>query len=81
LEASNRGRIACLVLDVRMAGMSGIDVPRHVATGGVALPNHHADGARRRREAVAPDRARRPASTSVHGSTSRAARMVTEKRG
>ena len=38
LEASNRGRIACLVLDVRMAGMSGVNVLRQLAAAGVAIP-------------------------------------------
>ena len=38
LEAGDRGRIACLVLDVPMAGMSGVNVLRQLATAGVAIP-------------------------------------------
>jgi FixJ family two-component response regulator len=38
LEAGDRGRIGCLVLEVRMAGMSGVDVLRQLATAGVAIP-------------------------------------------
>jgi FixJ family two-component response regulator len=37
LEA-NRGRIVCLVLDVRMVGMSGVNVLRQLAAAGVAIP-------------------------------------------
>jgi FixJ family two-component response regulator len=58
VEADNRGRIACLILDLRM---SGVNVLRQMATAAVAIPHRRPDGARRRRDAVAPDGARRPA--------------------
>ena len=62
-----------VALDVRMAGMSGVDVRRQLATAGVAIPTvvRGSD----------ENRARRPASTPAHGSTSSDARAVTDKRG
>jgi FixJ family two-component response regulator len=53
LEAMDRDRIGCLVLDVRMDGMSGVDVLRRLATTGVAIPaimlTAHSDDETRRR--------------------------------
>jgi len=38
LNGFRPGGVACLVLDIRMAGMSGIDLQDHLAAGGVILP-------------------------------------------
>jgi FixJ family two-component response regulator len=38
LEAGDRGWIGCLFLEVRLAGMSGVDVLRQLATASVAIP-------------------------------------------
>jgi len=38
LESGIVGESACLISDVRMPGMSGIDLQRHLLTAGIALP-------------------------------------------
>ena len=38
LEAARRDRIGCVVLDVRMAGMSGLDLLRHLVAAGSRIP-------------------------------------------
>jgi FixJ family two-component response regulator len=59
LESTDRANTGCLVLDLRMAGMNGLDLLRHlVATGSripvIILTAHDDDEARRRsREAGA----------------------------
>jgi FixJ family two-component response regulator len=53
LESVDRDRIGCVVLDVRMAGMSGVDLLRHLAAVGSRVPvimlTAHADDDTRRR--------------------------------
>ena len=53
LESADRERVGCMVLDVRMTGMSGIDLLRHVAATGSRIPvimlTAHADDDTRRR--------------------------------
>jgi FixJ family two-component response regulator len=53
LESADRERVGCVVLDVRMSGMSGIDLLRHVAATGSRIPvimlTAHADDDTRRR--------------------------------
>jgi two-component system, LuxR family, response regulator FixJ len=53
LESADRAMIGCLVLDVRMAGMSGIDLLRHLTATGSRTPviilTAHADDETRRR--------------------------------
>ena len=53
LEAPARDSIGCVVLDVRMAGMSGLDLLRHLASAGSRIPvimlTAHADEETRRR--------------------------------
>ena len=53
LEGLDRDRIGCLVLDVRMDGMSGVDVLRRLAVTGAAIPaimlTAHSDDETRRR--------------------------------
>jgi two-component system response regulator FixJ len=53
LESAPRDRIGCMVLDVRMAGMSGVDFLRHLVATGSGIPvimlTAHADDETRRR--------------------------------
>jgi FixJ family two-component response regulator len=53
LASAEPGRIGCLLLDVRMAGMSGIELLRHLAATGARVPvvmlTAHGDGATCRR--------------------------------
>jgi CheY-like chemotaxis protein len=53
LEGADRESIGCVVLDVRMTGMSSIDLLRHLAATGPCIPmiilTPHADDDRRRR--------------------------------
>ena len=53
LEATDRDRIGCLVLDVRMDGMSGVELLRRLAITGAAIPaimlTAHSDDETRRR--------------------------------
>jgi FixJ family two-component response regulator len=53
LEARPRDSIGCVVLDVRMAGMSGLDLLRHLLASGSRIPvimlTAHADEETRRR--------------------------------
>jgi FixJ family two-component response regulator len=53
LEAGDRERIGCLILDVRMDGISGVDVLRRLAMAGSAIPaiilTAHGDDETRRR--------------------------------
>jgi FixJ family two-component response regulator len=53
LEAPRRDSIGCVVLDVRMAGMSGLDLLKHLAAVGSRIPvvilTAHADEETRRR--------------------------------
>jgi FixJ family two-component response regulator len=38
LESLDRGRTGCLVLDLRMPGMSGLDLLAHLAAAGARIP-------------------------------------------
>jgi len=53
IEALDRDSIGCVVLDVRMAGMSGVDLLRHLVASGSRIPvimlTAHADDETRRR--------------------------------
>ena len=53
LESVDRDSIGCVVLDVRMAGMSGVDLLRHLVARGSSIPaimlTAHADDGTRRR--------------------------------
>jgi FixJ family two-component response regulator len=53
LESDHRDNIGCVVLDVRMAGMSGVDLLRHLSATGSAIPaimlTAHIDDETRRR--------------------------------
>jgi len=53
LESVDRDSIGCVVLDVRMAGMSGLDLLSHLATTGSHMPvivlTAHGDAETRRR--------------------------------
>jgi len=53
LEAPRRDSIGCVVLDVRMAGMSGLELLRHLSSAGSRIPvimlTAHADEETRRR--------------------------------
>ena len=53
LEAARRDSVGCVVLDVRMAGMSGLDLMRHLVAAGSRIPvvmlTAHADEETRRR--------------------------------
>ena len=53
LESVHRDSIGCVVLDVRMAGMSGLDLLRHLVATGSRIPaiilTAHADDETRRR--------------------------------
>jgi len=53
LDGSPGDSIGCVVLDVRMAGMSGLDLLRHLASAGSRIPviilTAHADEETRRR--------------------------------
>ena len=53
LESVHRASIGCVVLDVRMAGMSGVDLLRHLVVTGSPIPavmlTAHADDETRRR--------------------------------
>ena len=53
LESVHRHGIGCVVLDVRMAGMSGVDLLRHLVATGSRIPaimlTAHADDETRRR--------------------------------
>ena len=53
LTAAERHRIGCIVLDVRMAGMSGLELLRHLAGSGTRMPavmlTAHGDDETRRR--------------------------------
>src|SRR5882672_7788009 len=53
LDSVDRDRIGCVVLDLRMAGMSGLDLLRHLVAGGSRVPaimlTAHADDETRRR--------------------------------
>jgi len=53
LDGSPGDSIGCMVLDVRMAGMSGLDLLRHLASAGSRIPviilTAHADEETRRR--------------------------------
>jgi FixJ family two-component response regulator len=53
LEFDHRDSIGCVVLDVRMAGMSGLDLLRHLLATGSRIPaiilTAHADDETRRR--------------------------------
>ena len=53
LESTHRANTGCLVLDLRMAGMNGLDLLRHLAATGSRIPviiltAHDDDEARRR---------------------------------
>ena len=52
LESAHRHGIGCVVLDVRMAGMSGVDLLRHLVATGSRIPaimlTAHADDETRR---------------------------------
>jgi FixJ family two-component response regulator len=52
IEALDRDSIGCVVLDVRMAGMSGVDLLRHLVARGSRIPvimlTAHADDETRR---------------------------------
>jgi FixJ family two-component response regulator len=53
LATIDRDRVGCLVLDVRMEGMSGVELLRRLATAGPAIPTvmltAHSDDETRRR--------------------------------
>jgi FixJ family two-component response regulator len=53
LELADRDRVGCVVLDLRMVGMSGLDLLRHLVTTGSPVPTiiltAHADDETRRR--------------------------------
>jgi FixJ family two-component response regulator len=53
LESPHRASIGCLVLDLRMAGMNGLDLVRHLAATGSRIPviilTAHGDEEARRR--------------------------------
>jgi FixJ family two-component response regulator len=53
LDGSPGASVGCVVLDVRMAGMSGLDLLRHLASAGSRIPviilTAHADEETRRR--------------------------------
>jgi len=53
LDSVDRDRIGCVVLDLRMAGMSGLDVLKHLVATGSRIPaimlTAHADDETRRR--------------------------------
>ena len=53
MESLDPHSIGCVVLDVRMAGMSGLDLLRHLVAGGSRIPvvmmTAHADDETRRR--------------------------------
>jgi len=53
MESLDRDSIGCVVLDVRMAGMSGLDLLRHLVASGSRIPvimlTAHADDETRRR--------------------------------
>jgi FixJ family two-component response regulator len=53
LASADRDSIGCLVLDVRMPGMSGVDLLRHLAAAGSRIPviilTAHGDDETRRR--------------------------------
>lgn len=53
LESAQPDSVGCMVVDVRMAGMSGVDLLRHLAAAGAAVPaimlTAHADDETRRR--------------------------------
>ena len=79
LESADRESIGCLVLDVRMSGMSGIDLLRHMAATGSRIPvimlTAHADDDTRRRslEAGAVAFLEKPVRTAALLDTVRAA--------
>src|SRR5437879_13867183 len=53
LESTHRGNTGCLVLDLRMAGMNGLDLLRHLSAMGSRIPviilTAHGDEEARRR--------------------------------
>ena len=53
LESVDRDRVGCVVLDLRMAGMSGLDLLKHLMATGSRIPaiilTAHADDETRRR--------------------------------
>jgi len=53
LESANQAEIGCLVLDVRMAGMNGLDLLRRLTAAGSRMPviilTAHGDDETRRR--------------------------------
>ncbi len=46
LESPHRTNTGCLVLDLRMAGMTGFDLLKHLRAAGVSGPRDHSHGAR-----------------------------------